>query len=840
MNKSYIAFGVGASILAAGAAYIATRSAPTVELSAASLLARSLGEVTTARMSASAVSRANGGSSESEAPFTTEKLCELDEQDFNSIERSVLHGLEKALLTGNTSAVASVFAEEARVASLGSVNSDARRTVGTIREFDWQAAAPVTGSEAATQALAAYAKGFTSLVDVQLDGAEIRADKSQRNADNLAIEKATVLTRFDVRGVEGESTRRHDRGELAISVARSGDGWKVTGIDVVKAETLRSDKPSFADETMTAGLDKLTTYPRIEAIRRGGYAQAAGDFDGDGNVDLYVGAYGPGTLLKGDGKGGFAPARDAGLSEDTLVKTAIFGDFFNSGRQDLLLVRFEPDVNVKNEIVFYRNVGEGKFEKAQVVVRDRGHDDYAMPAAAGDFNRDGLLDFYVGFPGVKDFTNLADKSEQRKRVQGVFMNDGKAFQDATGEAFAGAPDYAQGRTPLFPHSAVSFDYDQDGDSDLVVMDDRGNVSPMFRNDGQGRFEEVSRSIGIDNADYGMSAAVGDVNNDGVFDLAMTNVNFAASERMNRSCEANFGKTYARVGERGVLLYNGKGDGQFGDATRTSGLDFAGEGLAGIEFVDYNNDGLLDIYVANGLWSGTDRTQDLGSTFIRNYTQLESGRIEDKRSGGDSTEALDSGFSNMMTTLRTFEGDVHSPLAPTTKARPSMAGYQRNRLFRNDGAGAFTEVGYLEGADSIYDGYIISVADVDNDGRQDLFLRNADPGTAEYSFPTVQLLRNRNEEGQAVRVTLKGATSNHDGVGATLTATVGGKRFVRHVVANNGTAQSSRLVHFGLGSAEQIDELKIAWPSGREQTLTNVKAGAITVTEDAAAVKTALR
>ena len=155
----------------------------------------------------------------------------------------------------------------------------------------------------------------------------------------------------------------------------------------------------------------------------------------------------------------------------------------------------------------------------------------------------------------------------------------------------------------------------------------------------------------------------------------------------------------------------------------------------------------------------------------------------------------------------------------------MAGQQRNCLFRNNGNGTFTEVGFLEGVDSIADGYVVSTADLNKDGKMDLILRNGDPGIDKNRFPAVQVFLNQRKiQNKSVTVALTGVRSNKDGFGSILRAKIANQTLVRHLIANNGAVQSEALVHFGLGSNDKIDELTIEWPSGIIQKVKNIKAG----------------
>jgi hypothetical protein len=448
----------------------------------------------------------------------------------------------------------------------------------------------------------------------------------------------------------------------------------------------------------------------------------------------------------------------------------------------------------------------------------------AMPAAIADFNGDNKLDFYIGFPGPLDFTfiNGATGVNQGAQVQGLFINDGKRkkFVDRTKEDIK----YAE-LEYLFAHSSASADIDQDGDMDLIVLDDRGNLSPVYLNNGKGQFVESAKKTGIVNSDLSMSLATGDIDNDGKLDFALTNVNFVAAERWAQSCSTNWhGVEFNDYAREGLRLFQGKGKAKFSDVTEISGLEWAGEGMAGVEFIDYNNDGLLDIYVVNGLWSGTTKRQDLSSTFIRalqtGYTQI-------------SYEMTEEGTaSNFMKVLSYFQGDLLAPDSNNDKTASShLGGFQRNRLFRNNGNGDFTEIGYLEGVDSVADGYIITLTDLNKDGKVDMVIRNGDPGLKTVHYKPVQVLMNQNDtKRKSLVVELEGTESNRNAIGAFVTAHVKGETFLRHLIGNNGTAQSEKILHFGLDKQSQVDKLVVKWPSGKIQTLKNVPAGRIKIKE----------
>ncbi|MFT6068473.1 MAG: hypothetical protein ACJAT2_000240 [Bacteriovoracaceae bacterium] len=769
-----------------------------------------------------------GTEKDSKKGISPQVMCHVDEQDFVTLRSQTIFKLEEMFKTKNTKLLGTFTSSDFQINDLKKLTKRNHiKTNGNIKESSWNdAGSGFLQGDKAKKSLEAYLSNFKTIEDVEIKTVKYLSYKKNREPSNLRMKEAVIISRFDIRGLDKKGHRRNDRSFIQMDISKAGSDWKISKVNFVNGETLVSSKATFKEQSFESGVSSIPVYTRNEAIRRGGYAVAIGDYNNDGYQDMYVGAWGAGKLLKGSKSGKFIEVKDSGLNNETLVKTAIFGDFFNSGSQDLLLVRFVPsnkDSNAEkfSDIVFYKNLGNGKFEKKASPVRNRVVASNAMPGAASDMNGDGFLDFYVGFPGSLDFTFIGDASKimQGAKTQGLFLNDKKAgFVDTTDMKLYKSQSEGQG---IFPHSALSFDYDQDNDMDIIVLDDRGNLSPIYKNIGDGKFVEVADNTGMTNNDLAMGAAGGDLDNDGIVDFAITNVNFVAAERWQESCAANWHVKKMTMGNNGLKLYKGVGEGNFFEATKLSGLEWAGEGMAGVEFVDYNNDGLLDIYVANGLWSGTNKNQDLSSLFVRSLVEQQHYLIDEMYFG--ETE------SDFMRVLNSFTGDIFGT-DKSIQAHPSMAGYQRNRLFRNDGNNKYTEVGYLEGVDAIADGYVVAKADVNKDGKMDLILRNGDPGIKEVKYPAVQVyINDSSEKNNSLLVELEGTKSNRDAIGSFVEIELkNNKKLLGHMIANNGTAQSQKVLHFGLGKESKVKKLTVTWPDGSKQYIKNVKKGTIRI------------
>ena len=335
----------------------------------------------------------------------------------------------------------------------------------------------------------------------------------------------------------------------------------------------------------------------------------------------------------------------------------------------------------------------------------------------------------------------------------------------------------------------------------------------------------------------MGLTTGDFDNDGDMDIMSTNIVLNAGQRMAASTEGlldastKMGKVMQRLRDdyKGLMLYQNNGDGTFTDITESAGIQWEGQAAAAGEWVDYNHDGLLDYYLPNGLWSGGDTALD--SLFFR----AEIAAYGDAIIGAPVSELNDADpMPNDVHGRAIFEGNGgpnHSyrfkkpKESDTSPLTYSIAGSQRNTLFRNNGDGTFTEVGYLENADRVEDGYIVAPVDIDNNGTTDFGIANTDPAP-ENSYPSVVALKNTRKTDQTVTLKFVSHSGNVDAIGLIATAEINGKSQTRELRTVNGAVQAEPALTFGLKSAEVIEKLTLKWPgkNARTVTLTNIGAG----------------
>jgi hypothetical protein len=222
-----------------------------------------------------------------------------------------------------------------------------------------------------------------------------------------------------------------------------------------------------------------------------------------------------------------------------------------------------------------------------------------------------------------------------------------------------------------------------------------------------------------------------------------------------------------------MLWHNNGDGTFTDLSKETGTCNTLWGW-GAKFGDFDNDGWEDLFVVDGLRSASKE----------NYIPVLVEMII--KPGIDFTDVGSWPHIGSM----------------------SWSGYQKKKLFRNLGSQSFKEVSAEAGVDNDRDGRGIGVADLDEDGRLDLYQTNANQESFLYHNVSPG-------GGHWIELRLVGTKSNRDAIGARATLKTGGATLIREVNGGNGYAsQSSTRLHFGLGAAAKIDSLEIRWPSGR--------------------------
>jgi tetratricopeptide (TPR) repeat protein len=518
---------------------------------------------------------------------------------------------------------------------------------------------------------------------------------------------------------------------------------------------------------------------------------SAGDIDGDGFDDLYVcqPAGLPNRLYRNRGDGTFEDITEGsgvGILENTAC--ALFADFDNDGRQDLVVVR-------ANGPLLFLNQGGGKFRQRL------GAFQFANPpqgtftgAAAADYNRDGWLDIYfclyAYYQGTDQYKYPVPYYAAENGPPNFMMrnNGDGTFRDITAETGLKV------NNTRYSFCCGWSDYNGDGWPDLYVVNDFGRKN-LYHNNGDGTFSDVAAQAGVEDPGAGMSVSWLDYDDHGANALYVANMWTAAGQRisMQEAFQKGAGEPvralYRKHAMGNSLFSNRDGGGAFQDVTAAAQVGM-GRWSWSSDAWDFDHDGFCDLYVANGMLSGPIR-EDLNSFFWR---QVVAKSPNEARVSAE----YEQGWNAINELIR---------------ADYTWSGFERNVFYANNRDGTFSDVSGAVGLDFIEDGRAFALADFDHDGRQELVLKNR-------NAPQLRLLKNVVEHlPPSIAFRLRGVRSNRDAIGAAVIVETEWGRQRKTVQAGSGfLSQHSKEVFFGLGDAKGRVKATVHWPSGLAQEI----------------------
>ncbi|HUB80936.1 MAG TPA: CRTAC1 family protein [Bryobacteraceae bacterium] len=533
----------------------------------------------------------------------------------------------------------------------------------------------------------------------------------------------------------------------------------------------------FEEVSKAAGIDFHHTSPHLDhklahimaQIASMGAAVSIADFDRDGWPDIYVTNSGEGSrnaLYRNQHDGTFRDvAEEVGLADLNRPGTgvsmgAVWGDYDNDGFEDVLIYKWgKPEL--------YHNDGGKHFTR---VTEQAGLPAWvnANTAVWFDYDGDGKLDLFLGgyYPEDVDLWHLKNTKMMPESFE-YAQNGGRKylFHNLGGGRFEEVSEKMGIKSRRWTLAAVAADLRGTGYPDLFVANDYG-VSELYLNEGGKHFREAGRETGIGYAPKsGMSAAVGDVLNEGRFGVYVSNIS-----------------------EEGILVQGNNlwmpkagsnaADPRYENLANSMGVEMAGWSF-GMQFGDLNNDGYEDLYVTNG-----NVSLDRNRSYWYDYSKV---------AGGN--KAIISDAANW----------------PPLDGR-SLAGYQHKKIYLNDGSGEFKEVAQLVGVNDVYDGRSLALVDLWNRGVLDAVVANQNGPLLIYKNTVAP-------ENHWIEFELEGSASNRSAIGAEVRVFWNGQQQLQQVSGGSGfCSQNDRALHFGLGKATAVDRVEIRWPSGKTQTL----------------------
>jgi tetratricopeptide (TPR) repeat protein len=469
-----------------------------------------------------------------------------------------------------------------------------------------------------------------------------------------------------------------------------------------------------------------------------------------------------------------APA--AGLNLYSMSGGLIVDDFERDGLYDIVT----SDYGECAPMHFFHNNGNGTFSD-HTTQAGLSEQLGGLNLIQTDYNNDGCLDILV-IRGAWEFP---------QRMSLLRNNCDGTFTDVT---------MASGLSePLQSQTAVWADIDNDGYLDLFVGNESG-PSHLFRNKGDGTFEDISHAAGVDRTAYTKGVVAADYDNDGYVDFYVSNVN-----------GDNF-------------LYHNNHDGTFTDVALQAGVQKPWQSFAAW-FFDYDNDGWPDLFVTSYYVSVEESVRSyLGlsanAETLKLYKNLGNGKFRDVT----SEVGLDRVFMPMGANFGDIDNDGFLDIYLGT-GNPSYASMLPNVLLHNKDGKFFTDVTASSGTGELHKGHGVAFADIDNDGDEDLLteIGGAVPGDS-HAF---RLFENPGNQNNWISLHLVGVKTNRAAIGAHIKVTVQNEgkapRTIFRTVGSGGSFGASPLTqHIGLGKSAKILDLEITWPTSHShQNFTSV-------------------
>jgi len=468
--------------------------------------------------------------------------------------------------------------------------------------------------------------------------------------------------------------------------------------------------------------------------------------------------------------GRFVDVADAaGLNVVREAGGAIADDFENNGQLDIVV----SSMDVCAPLKYFHNNGDGTFTDRTV---EAGLADQlgALNIVQSDFNNDGCMDILI-LRGGWEYPQR--KSLMRNNCNGTFTD----VTDASG----------LGASVTATNSAVWVDIDNDGYLDLFVGNEN-SPSQLFRNNGDGTFEDISHSAGIDQTAFTKGVTAADYDQDGFVDFYVSNTN---------------GANY---------LYHNNGNLTFTEVGRQAGVQAPLMSFA-TWFFDYDNDGWPDLFVTSYLMSVSESVKSyIGVTpkaeTLKLYRNKHDGTFE------DVTEKV--GLDKVLMPMGANFGDVDNDgfldiyLGMGT---PSYAALMPHTLLLNKGGKSFVDITASSGTGELHKGHAIVFADLDRSGNEAIIAETG--GAVPGDSHLLRVFKNPGNKNDWINIHLVGVKSNRSGVGTRIKITVADDgQAPRTIYRTEGETSSFGAnpleLHIGLGHNAHILAIDLWWPASK--------------------------
>jgi len=528
-------------------------------------------------------------------------------------------------------------------------------------------------------------------------------------------------------------------------------------------------------------------YTKFPYMYMGG-GVSVGDINNDGLDDIFfTGNLVANKLYLNKGNMRFEDISEkAGITGNRQWFTgSTMADVNNDGWLDIYVcvsAKYQPSDN----LLFINNHDNTFTESAKAYgINDKSS---SVQATFFDYNNDGLLDLYVAnYPIV--LVSMGAEFYLGKVKENKFEESGHLYRNNGDLTFSDVTEEACVRNFGMSIGVVAVDFNNDGWKDLYISNDFNPPDFLYLNNGDGTFSEVVKECTFQTSIFGMGLDVADINNDGLLDMyqidmtppdhhrRMVNVIPMRQETFDNSVAFGFHYQYM---QNSLQLNNGIFDNKpvFSNISLFAGVAYTDWSWGGL-FMDMDNDGLKDLFVSNGVLKD-----------INNQDILPSPR------------------SGMY--FRRQKTEYRPELFPSTPVP--------NYAFRNNGNMTFSNksLDWGFGEPTLTNG--ISFGDLDNDGDLDLVVSNVNKVSAVYEN------RVADKETHYLKIRLLGPVHNPFSLGSIVFVRTEGVTQKQELTLTRGYQSSvSPVIHFGLGKNQVIDELRVIWPDGKQQTLNKIKA-----------------